>query len=135
MIEFWIPGTPIAQSRPRFARRGKFVTTYDAEPARNQKAYVKLIGAQYMASKTLERYQRDIPLCVRLEINVQRPKTKPKRYILPTSKPDCDNMYKLVTDALESICYEADQQITHVTIQKRYSDNPGVMVFIFEDKL
>lgn len=135
MIEFFISGTPVAQSRPRFARRGQFVTTYDAAPSKDYKAYIKMVAAQYMADLKVERFKRDVPLCVRLEIGLQRPKTKPKRYVLPTSKPDCDNICKGALDALESICYEADQQITHVTIQKRYSDRPGVLVMIFEDKI
>lgn len=134
MIEFYITGTPVSQSRPRFARRGQFVTTYDAAPAKDYKAYVKMVAGQHMAASGLKPIQRDIPLCVRLDINVQRPKTKPKRYILPTSKPDCDNFFKGITDALESICYEADQQITAVFIRKRYGE-PGVHVRIWEDKL
>jgi len=134
MIEVFITGTPVSQSRPRFARRGAFVTTYDAAPAKDYKAYVRMVAGQYMAAMGLEPIKRDIPLCIRLEIGLQRPKTKPKRYVLPTSKPDCDNFFKGITDAMESICYEADQQITHVTIQKRYSEQPGVLVMIWEDK-
>ena len=111
------------------------MTTYDAAPAKDYKAYVKMVAAQHMSSTSAERFKRDIPLCVRLEIGIQRPKSKPKRYVLPTSKPDADNFFKGITDALESICYEADQQITHVTIQKRYSEQPGVLVMIWEDKL
>ena len=135
MISFFITGTPISQSRPRFARRGQFVTTYDAAPAKDYKAYVKMVAGQYMSAIGLKIVARDIPLYVRLEIGLQRPKTKPKRYILPTSKPDCDNFFKGITDALESVCYEADQQITHVTIKKRYSETPGVLVEIWEDRL
>ena len=134
-IEIYIPGTPVAQSRPRFARRGNFTTTYDAAPARDYKSWVRSCAVDKMTDLKAERFTRDIPLCIRVEISVQRPKSKPKRFVLPTSKPDCDNFLKGIQDALESICYEADQQIVSATVQKRYSDTPGALVIIWEEKL
>lgn len=132
MIEFFIPSTPVPQGRPRFARQtGR---AYDPAKSRDYKSWVRTCALQAMGEAKAKPYQRDIPLCMRLEIYIQRPKSKPKRFELPTTKPDCSNVQKGIEDALESICYEADQQITHVTVQKRYGA-PGVMVMIFEDKL
>jgi Holliday junction resolvase RusA-like endonuclease len=39
-VEIRIPGKPIAKARPRFARRGKFVTTYSAQETEEGNFYM-----------------------------------------------------------------------------------------------
>ena len=133
MISIWIPGTPVAQSRPRFARRGKFVTTYDATPAKDYKSWVKACSVEAMANQQVELIKRDVPLLVRVMVSLPRPKTLPKKVTQPTKKPDCDNVLKGIQDAMESIVYEADQQIVAVQVRKQYADTPGVLVMIQPD--
>ncbi|MDD2899009.1 MAG: RusA family crossover junction endodeoxyribonuclease [Desulfuromonadaceae bacterium] len=132
-IEFFIPGKPVAQSRPRFARRGAFVATYDAAPAKDYKSWVKSCALDHMEKASITMISRDIPLIMTLVVDVERPKTK-KNVAFPTTKPDCDNFAKGVMDALESILYQADQQIVRLVVSKHYSDRPGVTVTISEAK-
>lgn len=133
-FEFFIPGTPVAQSRPRFARRGNHAMAYDAAPARDYKAWVRACAVQAMGETA--PVPRDIPLGIRVEIFLARPKSRtPKRYPLPTVKPDCDNVLKGIQDALESICYMADQQIVSATVTKRYATTPGVSVWLWDESL
>lgn len=134
MISIFIPGTPVAQSRPRFARRGSFVTTYDAAPAKDYKSWVKSCAVEAMQAHGLTIIKRDVPLSLRVVIGLARPKSRPKRHTKPTTKPDCDNVLKGLQDAMESIVYEADQQIVAVSVRKQYSDVPGVIITIHEDK-
>lgn len=145
MIEFFIPSTPVPQGRPRFVKRGKTSVAYDPAKSRDYKSWVRTCGLKAMAEVQATPYQRDIPLCMRLEIYIHRPRghygsgrnkeqLKDSAPRMPTTKPDCSNVQKGIEDALESICYEADQQITHVTVQKRYGA-PGVLVMLWEDKL
>ena len=49
-----------------------------------------------------------------------RPKTKPKRFFVPTSKPDWDNEGKLVCDALNGIVWRDDAQIADGRVLKRF---------------
>lgn len=133
MVEFWIPGKPVAQSRPRFARRGSFVQTYDAAPAKDYKSWVKSCALDHMEQFNVPMFTREIPLVMILAVNVERPKAK-KKALFPTTKPDCDNFAKGVMDALESILYQADQQIVRLVVSKHYSDRPGVSVTISEAK-
>ncbi|MEI6207326.1 MAG: RusA family crossover junction endodeoxyribonuclease [Desulfuromonadales bacterium] len=132
-IEFWIPGKPVAQSRPRFARRGAFVSTYDAAPAKDYKSWVKSCAIDYMNTFNVSMFTRDVPLVMTLTVNVDRPKAK-KKALFPVSKPDADNFAKGIMDALESILYQADQQIVRLVVSKHYSDRPGVTVSIGEAK-
>ena len=45
-----------------------------------------------------------------------------------TARPDLDNLYKAVTDAMNGIVYKDDSQIIFCTIGKRYRDKAGVSV-------
>jgi Holliday junction resolvase RusA-like endonuclease len=127
----YIPGPPIAQSRPRFARMGQHVRTYDATPARDYKSWVKCCAIDAMKDSGCEMFRRDTPLEMTVDISLQRPKTLPKRVIYPTNKPDTSNVLKGIEDALEGIAYEADQQIVSTTVKKAYGV-PGVLVEIRE---
>lgn len=132
-IEFFVPGKAVAQSRPRFARRGAFVTTYEATPAKDYKSFVKMVAIEHMNRFGWIMFNRDIPLCVNISVAILKPKSKPKSHLFPVQKPDADNFCKLILDSLESICYEADQQVTSLFVQKKYASLPGVTVTIFED--
>jgi len=52
---------------------------------------------------------------------------------LPACKPDADKLMRLVADALTGVVYVDDQQITTVTIRKRWGDVPGVQVLVRQD--
>jgi len=132
-IEFFIPGKPVAQSRPRFARRGNFVATYDATPAKDYKSWVKSCALDSMEKFGIKLINRDIPLVMTLAVQMERPKAR-KKDVFPVTKPDCDNFAKGVMDALESILYTADQQIVRLIVSKHYSDQPGVLVTVQEAK-
>lgn len=130
-IEFFVPGTPTPQGRPKFVKAtGR---AYDPAKSRDYKSWVRQCSVEAMKGRP--PIQRDIPLCLTLIVYLQRPKTLPKRCVFPTKKPDCSNIQKGIEDAMESICYEADQQITSTRVRKRYGDTPGVLVKIREDKL
>lgn len=53
--------------------------------------------------------------------------------IRPTKKPDCDNIAKIICDALNGLAYLDDKQIVELTVNKFYSDIPRVVVAICEE--
>lgn len=50
---FEVPGEPVAQGRPRFSRRGGFITAYDPVKSRNYKEAVRLMVQQQMQGKKI----------------------------------------------------------------------------------
>lgn len=50
----------------------------------------------------------------------------------PATKPDWDNLGKLVTDALEGVLYAHDAALTDVLVRKRYSDVPRTEIVLRE---
>ncbi|WP_137597126.1 RusA family crossover junction endodeoxyribonuclease [Paucilactobacillus kaifaensis] len=134
--ELTIPGEPVAQGRPRFVSRGKFVTTYDPPKSKEYKKHIVDVVAQTWSNKAL-----DEPLSVM--IKVYRPiqkSTSKKLYalkatgdVLPIKKPDVDNYTKGILDGLsQANIWTDDNLVCEVITQKQYSDNPRVEIVIKE---
>ncbi|MEE8382241.1 MAG: RusA family crossover junction endodeoxyribonuclease [Thermodesulfobacteriota bacterium] len=112
--EFIILGNPIAQGRPRFARRGNFVVTYDPEKSKEWKNEI-IRQAVAQKAEVLEGALR-----VELMFRMKRPKSLPKKVKYHIKKPDLDNLAKAVLDALSGICYNDDSQIVSMGLFKSY---------------
>lgn len=130
MITFQVPGKPVAQSRPRFARRGNFVSVYDAAPAKSYKAWVAKCAEKAMSG--MKVVPKHVPLALHVQVFLQRPKRLKFNDAAAVSKPDLDNYIKCLMDALTGVVYEADQQIVSIRAEKRYGDDPSVWVNIKE---
>lgn len=135
MIRLTIPGEPVAQGRPRFSRRGKYVSTYDPPKSRGYKEYIKQIARQELH---IEPLTGSIRINVKVYIGIQKAGSKLTRrkkqdgIIRPTVKPDTDNYYKAVSDALTGILWEDDNQIVEIHVGKWYSDQPRVEIEVEE---
>lgn len=116
-LTFTIPGEPVAQGRPRFARMGSFVRTYDPKESRDWKATVKQFAIAAGAAP--------IPGPLRLEVVAvfTRPLTSyrkraPRGPEPKTTKPDLSNVLKGIEDALLGIAYLDDSQVAEIVARK-----------------
>ena len=75
------------------------------------------------------------PIMIEATFYRQKPKTARKKETLPTSRPDIDNYFKLLTDALEKFIYHNDSQITTAIIMKRFGSPPRIELKIEEDRI
>ncbi|WP_438832318.1 RusA family crossover junction endodeoxyribonuclease [Streptococcus pluranimalium] len=125
---------PKPQSRPRFARRGNFTTTYedkDMKVWRNQCRL--LIATQYMGQPILDGALR---AKVRFYIKPPQYISKPKKNqqalldeIIPVGKkPDVDNYEKALYDSMSGLVFQDDGQIALHDVGKFYSLNPRIEV-------
>ena len=48
--------------------------------------------------------------------------------LLPVTKPDADNYAKAALDALNTIVYRDDSQVTDLVVRKRYSEKPRLEI-------
>ena len=55
--------------------------------------------------------------------------------ILPTKKPDVDNVVKSIFDGLNKVAFKDDTQIVELHCSKRYSYTPRVEVTFKEFKI
>ena len=91
-------------------------------------------------NQTLQRpyFEKDVPLEMKILAFFPMPKNVSKNVkksmldgnILPTKKPDGDNVIKVICDALNGLAYADDKQICRIYFEKKYGQNPCVMVEI-----
>lgn len=53
--------------------------------------------------------------------------------ILPTGRPDLDNIQKCVGDALNGVVWHDDKQIVSASIRKRYSNRPALVIKVTKE--
>lgn len=130
-----IPLSPKAQARPRFNSFNKRAYEDSA-----MTAYKRSVKYHVMSCKP--KLIETGPIGVSITFFVYPPKyllTKKKmaqelanETLYVDKKPDVDNYFKAVTDALEGILYKNDGQIAVVTMQKLYSLNPRTEIEVEE---
>ena len=132
-IEFTIPGEPKGKGRPRFTKSGH---TYTPKGTAEYEADVK--AAYYAACGGGRSFAQGIPLSMHIAAYCGIPKSAGKkkraemlgRLILPTKKPDADNIVKVIADALNRAAYYDDAQIVRLSYSKVYDEVPHVDVVI-----
>ena len=132
---FTVPGEPKGKMRPKACSFGGHSRVYT--PGK-QIEYENWIRCCYR-----ERYPDepalDGPLCVQVRVHMGIPKSAPKKKralmlegkILPTKKPDLDNVIKDL-DALNGIAFADDSQIVGIVASKDYAEAPSVEFVIGE---
>lgn len=131
MIKLTIPGPPCAKQRPRLGKYG----TYTPEKTMN---YETLVKELYIVEHHNRQLEGALSMTVRAYFQIPKSASQKKAVemqegkIRPTTKPDWDNVGKIVADALNGLAYRDDSQIVRATVEKYYSDEPRVEVEIQE---
>lgn len=129
-----IPGNPIAKKRPRFARRGKFVTTYNDQQTEEGK-FICLMQSQLNGHKPIPA---GTPVNLHLNFFMPIPKAIEKKILKQriehTKKPDVDNMIKFVKDCANGIIWHDDSQVIYVTARKDYDSRPRTEITVRWDE-
>lgn len=137
MITFTVPGQPQGKGRPRIGKIGAHARMFT--PAKTV-AYEGLIAhaAQVVMDRAGAKLFEDA-VGVNLFIDCQVPASwsqKKQRAalageVLPTSKPDVDNVVKAVFDGLNGVLWRDDVLVVDTRIRKRYSSTPCVRVEVW----
>ena len=133
-IRFTIPGNPRGKQRPRLCKFNGKNYVYTPKETVN---YEDLVKSSYLAKYNL-CFEKDVPLEVLILAAFSIPKKIKKGLkslmaagvLLPTKRPDCDNIIKIILDGLNGVAYHDDSQICRVSLKKIYSEKPGVAVLI-----
>ncbi len=138
ILNFTIPGEPCGQGRPRFTTINGHAKAYDPEKSRNYKAYVKLLATDEARKIGWQCSDKPIRMTIVASCSIPKSATKKFReralagYERPTKKPDIDNIYKGIADALTGVAYKDDKQVIATEIYKNYNDTANVQVWIYE---
>lgn len=140
MIRVFIPGHPRGKERARSriitakATGRQFTSHYTPKKTRDNENNIRshAIGAMKMQKPMTG------PVNLKLDIAFEIPKSWPKwkvdmaltGQILPTTKPDSDNIEKSIKDAFNGVIWVDDCQVVSGEKAKRYSLQPGVFAII-----
>ena len=141
-----VPGKPIALSRPRFRRIGKFVQTYNSQ-SKDEEAFKNAVKAQLTKEEhdfLIELLSSDKEFYVSLGcifyVPVQKNSSKKalqkklNNEVKPNIRPDIDNYLKFVMDSIHNVFYLDDSCVTELTnVSKRYSDIPRTELTVIID--
>lgn len=124
-----LPGAPQGKGRPRFVR----ATGHAFTPAKTRSYESLLQGAAFVAMNG--RSPLGGPVSVAVLACFPVPASWPRKRreaaltgdIRPTTKPDADNLLK-VLDAMNAVVFQDDKQIVSANIEKRYSAEPRLEV-------
>jgi Holliday junction resolvase RusA-like endonuclease len=128
-----IPGEPCAQGRPRFSAASGFVRAYDPAKSRSWKGAAQV---HFLAATTTRPAFPDECLRVEVDAYFRRPKMPKARGTarLPRpSRPDADNVGKIVCDAANGVLFTDDAQVVELVVRKWYAaegDAPRVEVLV-----
>lgn len=126
MIAFHIPGEPVA-----FARSGgKGAIRFTPKRQRDFMALVQLAASKAMGEQ--EPFAGPVEMVVRAVYLIPKswPKKKANTATWRTSKPDADNIAKIVSDAINTIVFADDAQVASLTVQKVFGPLAGVTVSV-----
>lgn len=133
VVWFEVPCSPVPLQRPKFSVRGKFAHVYDSPKNKEAKLFVRFFALEAQGSHP--------PLLgaltAELEFHMPKPKSKIRKHSTPypyaDSKPDIDNLIKLVFDAIGGVVFKDDSQIIEVTAKKIWAKgDPKTVVKISE---
>jgi Holliday junction resolvase RusA-like endonuclease len=132
VIRLTLYGDPVGKARPRVTRTrtGRSLTYTPSRTAQAEEQWKALF-----LESGQKPFPEGTPLCLSLRAYLSRPRYLRKKGRLPITRPDLDNLTKLVTDALEGLAYHRDSNFIAMTLSKHYvvyPDPPRVEIEITE---
>lgn len=157
-VVFGVLGEPQGKARPRFARRGKFVSTYTPSTTQKYEEQVRYSALTVRQKNGITKpISTDISLAIRAYFKIPKTYSKKRKERClsgeerPSKKPDSDNIAKIVLDGLnpkmkvdhvqhKAVCvheglFRDDKQVVSLKVDKYFSDKPRVEITaIWSDK-
>lgn len=138
MIIFTVPGPPRGKGRPRAFKRGNHIAMYTDDKTAAYENLVALACQEAMKGGPM----MDGAIFVRIDAYFAVPKSASKKAkqdmllncVLPTKKPDLDNVGKAVLDGLNGIAFADDAQVCGLNIYKVYDEHPRLEVTLLHAK-
>jgi len=135
VVTFKVEGKPEGKGRPRFARRGNFVTTYTDNKTKTYENKIRDIAMVAMGASKPLTTPLEAFIYISYPVPASYSKSRTKNCLegleRPTKKPDIDNVIKAFLDSMNGIIYVDDTQVVELHSTKVYGE-PYVEVMIKE---
>lgn len=133
-VSFVIPGAPIAKGRPKTAVVNGRAIIYTPSKTRREEGAIRLMADEAMAGAAPIEGPIAVAIVHHMPIPASWSGVKQRRardgLIMPTGRPDWENLAKLALDALNGIVYRDDAQIVSAQVAKRYSTEPRTEISV-----
>ena len=134
MISFTVPGPVIGKGRPRVTTIGGFARMYTPKKTASYEGLVAQVAQAAMAGAPLLDGPVRVELMIRCAVPASWSQKKQRMALagelIPTTKPDADNVLKAICDGCNGVVWRDDVQASDGAWRKRYSQTPGVVVTI-----
>lgn len=133
-VSFLVPGEAIGKGRPRVSTIGGHARMFTPKKTANYESLIAMAAQQAMQGREL--IAGPVLLEMKIFVAVAASWSKKKSaealqgLVMPTKKPDADNVLKAICDGINGIVFKDDVQVVNVSLSKRFSETPGVSVRI-----
>ena len=134
-VSFTVPGPPQGKGRPRFRQVGGYTQTYTPRQTAVYENLVKLSYKDELGNITLNgAISAEIRAYFPIPVSVSKKKRRmmEEGYIPCLTKPDTDNIAKIILDSLNEIAFKDDKQVSDLMVIKKYGEQPRVEVILEE---
>lgn len=134
VVVFFVPGPPQGKGRPRIVRIAGHARMAAPSATVAYEGLIALAAREAMAGTP--PFTGAVSLWLAIDCPIPASWSKRKQWralagkVLPTTKPDCDNVVKAVCDGLNGVAWRDDVQVVDLAVRKRYAATPGLRVEI-----
>jgi Holliday junction resolvase RusA-like endonuclease len=131
-VSFVIPGEPQAKGRAKIVKIGGFSRMATPQKTIAYEGLIAHAAQQAMAGAAPVEFACQVQMIITVSVPASWSKKKQAaalaHQVLPTKKPDTDNIVKAVFDGLNGVVWRDDVQAVDLFVRKRYGQTPGVQV-------
>ncbi len=131
-VTFLVPGEPLGKGRPRMTTINGHARAFTPTKTADYESRIAIAAHEVMAERELLAGPVLMELRIMVPIAASWSKKKTAQalagQVMPTKKPDADNVLKAICDGINGIVFKDDVQVVNVSLSKRFSATPGVYV-------
>ena len=137
IVRFDVPGTPVGKGRPKVSTMGgKFARMYTPAKTANYEGLIAYTAQQAMAGAGIAPFPGPVHVDMVIRLPIPSSWSKKKQLaafegrVMPTKKPDADNVIKAIFDGMNGVVWNDDVQAVSIFVRKIYDTRPGVGVAV-----
>lgn len=138
-MEFEVIGAPVGKRRPKFSTVHGYA---QAIKPKEDVIYENLVKLSFQQAKPSDYnlFDKAVKMTILAYFAIPKSFSKKKQNeaiegrISPLTKPDLDNIAKVVCDALNKVAYHDDNQVIELNVTKFYSKQPKLVIHLKEVK-
>lgn len=131
-VSFVVPGEAVGKGRPRVSTIGGHARMFTPQKTANYETLIAMAAQQAMSGRELigGPVMMEMKIIVSVAASWSKKKTAEALAgdVMPTKKPDADNVLKAICDGINGIVFKDDVQVVNVSLSKRFGEIPGVSV-------